>query len=481
LVSRIASLLIEKDLGLLGTLAGEPDGAGRVKVDLKGGSLGVPLNRWVKKGEIFSLVQPGATGESQAVPWALLRVEEEPGADGSCVCRLFHRYRLSGASGLRCVLLGTVQAPLRLRLMQEESDGKRKPLDATVTLEVRREGFEGEDGGLTLSASGLRDVDTSRRREPVLFDRVAFVTVKREKGVSPHIPVALVDDRLVVVPVPATTEENVLLASRVSGLRRNVLDSCLVQSELFKEINSLTAKAEQRGRAVGRMREALERCRADYSRLSAERDEVAAGIAKLPEKDRPSLSAIDQRLRQIKDGEVDLTTHVENLEKIDREENDPKKKKWREEVVEAQLLEKEFEFDRALVLYDKVLKEGYKNEGLEDHVKKLKKDWEVKDEGQRTARTFIERTWPGLRTLGLKEQMGEAQNALRQIRRVGDRLAAGKFLKATQAHVVRLARELEGLHPDVNSDDARPAQTIKDLLPDLEKLDAELREMLEKR
>jgi hypothetical protein len=56
LVARTAALLLEKDLGLAGTVIAEPDAQGPVKVRLQGGALGVPLSRWVKKGEVFSLV-----------------------------------------------------------------------------------------------------------------------------------------------------------------------------------------------------------------------------------------------------------------------------------------------------------------------------------------------------------------------------------------------------------------------------------------
>ena len=55
-MARLAALLIARDVGLLGTVASEPDSDGKVKVDLNGGGLGADLGRWLKKGEVMGLV-----------------------------------------------------------------------------------------------------------------------------------------------------------------------------------------------------------------------------------------------------------------------------------------------------------------------------------------------------------------------------------------------------------------------------------------
>ena len=205
-VARTAALLIEQDLGLLGTVETEPDKQGLVSVRLKGGGLDVDFGKWVKKGEVFALVRVPGDSPGQWVPWAVLQVEE-PATDGVCVCRYFSRYRLPRVAGLKCVLLGTQKGPLRLRLVQEKR-GKLVKLDGNVTLQIRRHGFEGEDATLLpISTNGVRDVDTTKQGENGRFNKLAFVSVLTLDTLKARIPVPLIDDGLVVLPVPVGGEE----------------------------------------------------------------------------------------------------------------------------------------------------------------------------------------------------------------------------------------------------------------------------------
>src|SRR4029077_7802493 len=110
--------------GLVGTL--DPNARGpEVKVTLKAGGLGMPMEKWLKKEDVFAIAQIKSGGGSQRsfrVDWALLKVVEEP-KDGVCKCQLFNRYvkdRLEkgpGVLGYRCIKLGTITAPLHLRLV----------------------------------------------------------------------------------------------------------------------------------------------------------------------------------------------------------------------------------------------------------------------------------------------------------------------------------------------------------------------------
>jgi hypothetical protein len=148
-VSRTAALLIGPDFGLVGTITDKGDSQ-TVKVTLKGSGLGVPLDRWVKKDEVFALVAvgPGSGGlRAVRVPWALLQVQQEP-ANGVCTCRLFHRHPdpLGGGAGLlghRCLLIGTTEAPLRIRLVR--ANAKTLTPEPNRAVQVRRYGFTGED------------------------------------------------------------------------------------------------------------------------------------------------------------------------------------------------------------------------------------------------------------------------------------------------------------------------------------------------
>src|SRR5207245_1552599 len=114
---------------------------------------------------------------------------------------------------------------------------------------------------------------------------------------------------------------------RMQSLRRDVIESNQVQTELFKRINDLTAKPEKRAEALAEVRKTLERSREDHLKLTNEREEVQKEVYKLPPAERPSdaalkaiFDAIAKRMKEIKDGEIDLVKHLTTLEKIETEE-----------------------------------------------------------------------------------------------------------------------------------------------------------------
>ena len=76
-VARTAALLVDRDFGLVGTVTDGGDGQ-TVRVAFKGGGLKVPLDRWVKKGDVFALVQVGADGRTALLPWAVLQADAAP-------------------------------------------------------------------------------------------------------------------------------------------------------------------------------------------------------------------------------------------------------------------------------------------------------------------------------------------------------------------------------------------------------------------
>src|SRR5438128_8231827 len=112
-VARTAALMIDRDFGLVGTLEANARGP-EVKVTLKAGSLGIPMEKWLKKEDVFAISQIKKVGGGQRsfrVPWALLTVIEEP-KDGQCRCQLFNRFKNPlekgpGVLGYRCIKLGT--------------------------------------------------------------------------------------------------------------------------------------------------------------------------------------------------------------------------------------------------------------------------------------------------------------------------------------------------------------------------------------
>jgi hypothetical protein len=475
-VAREAALLIRRDLGLVGTITSAPDAGGAVGVVLKGGGLGVDLGRWVKKGEVFSVVRMDGSGPGQEMAWTLLQVETPP-TDGVCKCRLYCRFVDPQVIGARCVLLGTRPGTLRLRLVEEKPGGGFAELVGVAKVEIRKRSFEGEDTTLlSVLPNAGSDVVTAKFKEG-RFDHMAFVSVE-SAGKIRRYPVPLIDDRVVVIPVVAGNFEDNQVLEHYKSLRRSLSISSQVQTDLFEEINKLTAKDETT-QALARVREALDRSRADHTRLSKDRDNVAKELAKLPARERPSLAGIDRQLRKLRTAETDLRKHITLLEKINKDVADPDRKQARFDIEKAKQLEKEAEAEQALALYKKV-PEKFWPQGLDKYIKKLEADLKPRSKEHAQAKDFIYKEWPRLDTQGLVKGITQAEKVFEVCKKLGDQVYPRKLLKETRRHMQRMEKELAGLKVGVNPDDDTQAKVLLELAPKIRKLENDVSSYLEK-
>jgi hypothetical protein len=488
-VARTAALLLESELGLLGTIESEPDDRGLVQVSLKGGKLRVDLSRWVKKGEVFAVLS--ATG-GEARAWTYLQVEE-PAVDGKCSCRVYSTsLRGFPTSGLRCVLLGTRKGPVRLRFVYQLRDGSRRqglpPTVGAITVQIRHHGFKDEESTrVSFSTNGSRDLDSSVQGEKGIFDRLAFVTIILPGERFMNIPVALVDDNLVALTVPETNVQEHPALFRLQSLRRDVMESSQVQTTLFKRINELTAKPEKRADALAEVRKTLDRSRQDHLKLSDEREEVYKEIFKLPKTDRPSdtalktsFDAIDKRMKEIKEGETDLHKHLAMLEKIEKEESDPKRKEWLIQLERANALVKDLELGQAIAIYEKAPPE-FQTEELTKRVEELKKKWKTHGSEHEEARRFIYKEWPDLTTNSMTGKVKEAEKAMQVCIKVNDDIGVAKLRKGTDRHVERIDKEYATLKIDVNIDDEKQGKVLQGLIKELRALDKAISSYLDKK
>lgn len=474
-VSRTAALLLEQDVGLTGTITSEPDGGKRVQVEWRGGGLGVDLSKWIKKGEVLCLANPRSNAPEATLAWTVLQVETAP-KDGVSNCLLYSRFKMPKATGLRCMLMGTRSGTLRLRLLQAKKGGGFEELERRVQLEFRRHGFDGEEGtvlslfggdnGDVVDTGASKDKDKDKGR----FDRLVFVNVKSGDRVRARIPIPLIDDRVVTVPIQAEDETHNEALENYHSLSRNTLSAAQVLADLFAEINALTGKPDKRAEALDRVRQALQRSRDDHTRLTADRAEVAKELEKIPDKDKPSLEVIDTRLKRLAAAEKDLLRQVEVLQKIEKEETDPEKKKWRFKVEEAKGHEKEAEVEQALAIYKEV-PEKFRPEGLDKHVEKLEKQWKPVDQDHEGARRFVYKVYPKLSTAEMEEKWEkEIEAHVKKLKAVKDRWGLLKFLFVSGRHRVRATAEADALKPHLRVDDEKPAKIIASLLPKLDNL-----------
>ncbi len=474
-VAKAAALLIKQDFGVLGTVQTGPEGAKQeVKIELRGGALG-DMSRWIKKGDVFALAPPDG-GTLASLNWSLLQVEQLPNEethDGVCVCRFFHRYEVPSIVGYRCIKLGTIQAPLRIRWTQRQrvrSGFRIRPPDSPLMVEIRRHGFDNEEATkLEMQSDATGYLETVSKGKDGVFTNVAFVRVSSGLGEShPQVPIALVDEQPVIIEVPAAKGVDTLFTIHLSEWQRSVSDSVQMQADLFKRLETLGSKAETRSELLAAATSGIKRARADRANLVKTRKELAEEAKKNNKELKTPIE--DKRLQQLEDYEGVLARFIEEQKKIEEKENDPQVKKWLSEIQNANLLEKEYEIDKALQIYERIRKEGYENAGLDKRIEELHKEWDLQGPEHQEAREFVYRVWPTLDLSRLEDSISKAQKALKTCKDVRDRFTLRKLLQGTLEHANRLEKKLEELRPELVIEDAKEALQFKKVSEQIVKL-----------
>ncbi len=483
-VPKAAALLIAQDFGLVGTVR-LPADPNELRVDLKGSSLGVPLSPLVKKGEVFALVQIPArgtgigkgadvVGTGRQVPWTVLQVLKPPGEAGpECVCRLFapNPGRLNetpAVAGYRCLKIATGKFPLRIQLMQA-GVVPLAAIEEPMAVQVRRLGFDDPSPLQRPTSEGV--LDTTRMGDDGLFENLAFVTVPLRDGRLARVPVALVGDQSVQIPLSVTSDPAEQLRFRQDGWARAVADSLLVQNFLFVEIRDLSSKAGQRTQVLTRTREALKRSKDDITRLESEKGELIQEASELTPGRPLNLAVSEDRLRKIQQGQRELGKFLAQLEKIDKDENDPARRKLLGEIERARLLVGKADVPQALEIYDQVIKDGLGSADIKEEAERLRKLWQPASEQHRRARQFIYETWSAttLDVRQLNEKREEARQALEVCKKAKDLFGVKKHLDATVEHGGRLQTLLDKLNP-VNVEEEKQIEEIQKLAPKLRDL-----------
>jgi hypothetical protein len=489
-VAKAAALLIKYDFGILGTVVSEPEGAkNQVKIELHGGGLG-DMTRWIKKDDVFALAPPEG-GTPLELMFSLLQVEQAPAEDardGVCLCRFFHRYRVRSIAGYRCIKLGTVETPLRIRWVQRQRvrDGgfKIKPLDQPLLVEIRRHGFDGEEATkLEKQSEPNGALETVANGKDGVFRNVAFVRVISGLGDSPdshpQVPIALVDDQPVVIDVNVSSgSADSLFAIRTSTWKRDVADSVQMQAGLFKRLETLGADPKNRSEIIKAAASGMNRAKEDRKNLREQREKLANEARKANQDLKTPTE--DRRLQQLEDYEQALGNFLTEQKKIEETENDPQRKKWLSEIENAKLLENELEYGKAILIYERIQNEGFKDAELDKHVADLHKDWDPRNPEHEEARGFIYRVWPTLDSARLEENenIKKAQDALQTCKKLRDRLGIRKLLRGTLGHADQLEKKLAELRPDLVIEDAKEEQQLKPVSEKIAKLGTDIEDCL---
>jgi hypothetical protein len=468
-VARTAALLIERDFGIVGTV--KPTNAESVQVRFLAGDLDHSLDHWVKKGDIFAVVQVNAAGgkaSASKVPWTLLQVQDDP-KEGESTCRLLRgdATPLSPAYAYRCVKLGTTRAPLQVRIMKVGAKG-REP-GGNVQIYVRRNSFKQDEA----AEEGTTDVQGffSTEQRKTVYDQVAFVRCLFDNTVARQEPVPIFGDEPYVCYVNISDDPQSRLTLARTLWEKMMYDTDVMQKSLFEEL--FKADPEKRQATLEKAQKGLEALDGDLARFEDKRKEL------LNLKMNPTVGQL--RLKELREKRDKLKTFIATQETLIKEENDPKRKEILELVKQAQFHEGEKDFGEALDLYKKILDAGLKDPKLNDyvkHVEKLEAGWKIKGPEHEDARKFIYETWPKLETDELKGGIPRARKALDACSKAGDKLSPQKLAKVALAHDGKLKQKKADLNPDLNPDDVKAAQAIEAVLDDLAKLLEEVNEVL---
>lgn len=476
LVGRAASLMIDQDFGIVGTLPAGTVQSGPVTLVLYGGGLGVSLEPWVKKGDIFVVSQISADGDRAQglrVPWALLQVQEPP-ANGTCKCLLHYRYQGplpegAGVRGFRCLKISTTEGPLRMRF--DQADRFRSPL-AGKRVTISSQSFDDKP-------KEDRSTDTEGMiQSRGTYKNIAFVKIGEGVTVA-RIPVEITEDqRLIICEVdlaPGAEQKGQLEVRRQDWLRR-VYELIQVQNVLFKELQGLLDGAKH-DQAIGRATTARAALQTDLLNLKKEQGALdkAAATAGL----KLDLGDGEPRLSELQASIDKLATVITDLERIKQRENDPKRKDWLQRIAKGQLAESNADFQQAIEIYEKVNAETQDFPDLRKRLDQLKKEWTAQDETHRAAQRFIYETWAKVADVAaIRDKLPEARKALTVCREAKDRLSPQKLQHTNFELVKKIREEQEQLERKSGEDALQQLKLIAETVPELQTLIKDVAEYL---
>lgn len=463
-VARLATLLIDRDFGIVGTIlpgANPKD----LPIKIKGGKLGQDLSRWVSKGDIFRLV-PIRQGQKTAIPEpdAVIRIEAEPKA-GEVKGRLFFRSgeplaAKSFIQGYRCIKLGTRKGHLRIKLAQF---GTRLPAD-NVRLFLRRHGFEREQDSLLDRVTDPDGFYSSEREEGKkgIFEHVAFVEVDVKPN-SAWIPVPIIDDKPVTLYVNTQPrDDRSRLEARKELWRQDLRDTDQMLTGIFNDLRELSKDAKKAEEVLKRANEGLTASKKATERLRQEKEELKEKAKEQGE--TLTFTQGDRFLANLHDGHQKLDEFIKAQKEVVQESNDPKVKKILAELNRAKLEEEQNDYDEALSIYDQVIKDGYDNKQILEHVKTLRDAWKLKSDAHRDARNFVYNTWPNLDPVNMLRDLPRAKKALEILQQVGDKLTPRKFNQVAGDHVKQLEAAQAALRPDLRVEDEEKTRQVLEII-----------------
>lgn len=444
--------LIEASFCLVGTVTASGKEA---TLTLKGGALGVSMDRWVKKGNVFAvsrITQENGKTRANRLEWALLEVLNVSAA-GVCRCRYHHRYQedalreTPGTLGWRGQLLPTKPGPVKIQLLD---DTTLQPL-ADKIIQVVKPGGVGKPAELFTNRDGLATTRES-------FAHLALVKVLSDGVVRAQFPVAMIEGRTVVarVRIQADQESLAPLQTRRDAWIRRVYDNVRMSSERSAELSGLLNQSLEA--ALESARKRVKPLEDEIKYLDNEQDELSR-LAK-EKKIAFNLREGEQQIGELRIQAKDLTAFIERLDSVLKEPGNEKALGLAALVERGRLHEAEAEFDAAIRLYEQVVQASPEQAKIKAHLAQLKTAWKLHGEKHEAAREFIYKTWPTLDIAGLQKNLDKAKSAVAECRAAGDKLTLQKMLRVNVMHTVNLKKQLDTLKRRDTEDNRNQTKAI---------------------
>ena len=481
-VGRAAGLLLDRDFGPTGTVElaiGQPS---TVKVLVRGSALG-PVNALVQVGDVFAVAavrktnRPApapirtATGKIIAAPtsaeppgltstprpFTLLKVTDI-GPDGVRCAVLFADPAKAmplagGVIGYRCMKLGTVKAPVAVRLVG--SDGAVERTASRVSVRANDVSFPNP------SAPDPKDTcsfhaPTAQFRTGRDLSNVACVTVTLG-STSKLFAVPVMNEDPITLPFEvdpvkaekADYERAVLVAASAAA------DARLAQTVCFEAVARLIDK-QKNSDALARAKGGYDAANAAYQGLNDElarlREQLdkSQGAAPLLDKIKLHLDALQQHNAKLKE-------HIAKIEEVVKRENDPTiaAAAVAAERINARIavLLSDGDVDQALAAYDQLLALVPGDAAQKAERDKIANEWKVKDDAHQKARDYLLKTWPAVATIpDFRDSLPQVRSAVDVCKKHADKWTARKLLSAFSTAGVKLNELVAALDPANEAD-----------------------------
>ncbi|AMV30353.1 hypothetical protein VT84_38530 [Gemmata sp. SH-PL17] len=513
LAGRTAGLMLDRDFGLVGTVEAIGGKSDEAKVLIRGSGLG-PVKDLVQTGDVFAVAAVRKTNRPAPPPvrtatgkiinpppgsvpppgltstprdFTLLKVTDV-GADGTCRCTILTRYQnamptTGGVIGYRAMKLGTVKAPVAVRLMSSEG---------TVYKTASAVNVRASDNGFVVAGAGdQKDVckfhsQTAQFRSDRALSGIACVTVALGPSQAKQFPVPILNDEPITIPfdIDPAKEERAAFERSVLAAANAAADARLAQSVCFEAVADLIKKQKNA--------EALARAQSGFTAADSADKTLSDELTRLKEQGKAVqkaesvdgiLTKMGQNVALLKAYNEQLSKHLKSLEEIVKRENDPAAaaREVQAQAINARiaLLLARGDVDEALAAYTQLSELVPDDAEIKKRKNELAAEWKVKDEAHQKARDYLLKTWPTIATIpDFDESLKTIRNAVDVCKKHGDKLTIRKLLIVFEGAVVKLNELVAPLDP-ASEADRKLAKTAESVGKVMAALEQELRKFVE--